>query len=62
MCQYVIIGEEMYAVSAYLQKEADQMAMIRVTDIFKIGMLAMMLIGLVLTYLGSDLLINLLNW
>jgi hypothetical protein len=62
VCHYVIIGEEMYAVSAYLQREPDQMAVVRVTDIFKAGILAIILAGLVLTLIGSaDFLINLLS-
>ena len=62
VCQYVIIGEEMYAVSAYLGREADQMAVIRVTDIFKIGFLAIMAIGLLLSFTGNTFLVNMLGW
>jgi hypothetical protein len=58
-CDYTIMGEELYAVSAYLSREPKQLATLKATDALKLAILAIILIGAVLNTQG---LIDLGSW
>jgi len=61
-CDYVLIGEELYAAQAYLTKEPELLATVAVQDMFKLAMMALLAIGLIVTAIGSDLITNILGW
>ena len=56
---YLTIGEEYYAASADISKDRTQLGSIVGTDILKIAVLAIMLIGVILTATSPDLAKNL---
>lgn len=47
-CDYTLIGEELYAVSAYLSKEPRLIAMLKSTDVLKLFFIGAILIGAIL--------------
>lgn len=51
-CDYTIIGEELYAVSAYLSREPKLLATIKTTDLIKVGVIALVVVGVTLSTLG----------
>jgi hypothetical protein len=51
-CDYTLIGEELYAVGAYLSKEPRLLAMLKAADLLKIGFIALILVGALLATLG----------
>lgn len=51
-CDYTLIGEELYAASAYLSKEPVQVGTLRGQDIGKAVILSVLLIGTVVTTIG----------
>ena len=53
-CDYTLIGEELYAASAYLSREPVLLGSVRGQDIFKAIMIAVGLAGIVLATLGND--------
>jgi len=61
-CDYVLIGEELYAAQAYLTKEPDLLATVAVQDLFKIAMMAILVLGLLTSAFGSDLITSILGW
>jgi len=55
-CDYTIIGEELYAVSAYLSREPNLLATLKATDSIKLMIIAIVGIGaLVATFQGFDI-------
>jgi len=58
-CDYVLIGEELYAASAYLGREPKQLASIKGQDYFKAVLMGLITLGLILSVAsvltGSDL-------
>ncbi len=58
VCDYLLIAEEIYAAGAYVSKDVGQVGSIRGQDIGKIIALVLMLVGVLLTLLGSNVLIN----
>jgi hypothetical protein len=44
-CDYTIIGEELYAVGAYLSREPRLLAMLKSTDLLKVGLMVLLLVG-----------------
>ena len=46
-CDYTLIGEEMYAVSAYMTRESRLLAMLKSTDVIKAFVIALLLAGAV---------------
>jgi len=52
---YVMIGEEAVAAGAYLSQEPAQLASIRTQDIYKFIGIGLILLGWVLTAVGSNL-------
>jgi hypothetical protein len=58
-CDYTIIGEELYAVSAYLSRKPSLLATLKATDLVKVGILLTVLVGSVLSASGV---LNLGTW
>ena len=58
---YTIIGEEVYAIGAYLSKEAGQIGTIAGQDWVKILVIAITIIGILTVSAGSNMILNLLN-
>ena len=52
-CDYTLIGEELYAASAYLSKEPVQIGTLRGQDIGKAVVLSAIAIGVVLVTVGA---------
>lgn len=52
-CDYTLLGEELYAASAYLTKDPTQLASIRSQDIAKLSLLLLIILGVVLASLES---------
>jgi hypothetical protein len=61
-CDYVVIGEELMAASAYLTRKPLDTANIASIDYFKMICLALTGVGIVLSTLGSDAIIQLLSY
>lgn len=59
-CDYVLIGEELYASQAYLTKDPGLLAAVYSQDIFKIIFLAILLLGLLAVAAGSDVMTKIL--
>jgi hypothetical protein len=51
-CDYTLIGEELYAASAYLSKEPIQIGTLRGQDLGKAVILSVILIGTVIATIG----------
>ena len=58
-CDYTLIGEELFAVSAYLSRDPRLVSSLKASDIIKVACVAAMLIGTLLASIGSDLFVNL---
>jgi len=58
----ILIGEEIYAVGAYIDQSAQTRGSMRVVDIFKILSLLFIIVGAIAATLGNNSLIGLLNW
>lgn len=55
-CDYAILGEELYAVSAYLSREPQLMAQLKSTDAVKAVVIVLIFVGAILaTFFGLDL-------
>jgi len=61
VCDYLLIAEEIYAASAYLSKDPILAGSLRGQDVAKLLALVLMIIGVILTALGSSVLSNLLK-
>ncbi len=57
-CDYTLIGEELYAASAYLSRNALQIATLKAEDVFKIAMAAAAVIMSVVASLGLKFLLG----
>lgn len=53
-CDYTLIGEEIYAASAYLNPEPTTTSGLIVQDWGKMAGMALIIIGVIFTTLGSD--------
>lgn len=60
-CDYCLIGDEIFAVSAYLEKDADAIATIAGEDLAKAASALLILAGSAFVTFGSKALINLLS-
>ncbi len=55
-CDYTIIGEELYAVGAYLSREPRLLAMLKATDLLKLGLIVLIGLGAIgTTFFGSNI-------
>jgi len=57
-CDYTLIGEEFYATSAYLSRNPDLVGMLKSEDYFKIILVILAIIGVVLSTLGINTLLQ----
>ncbi len=60
-CDYTIIGEELYATSAYLSREPKLLGTLKAQDFGKLIILSLLVLGSVLGILGSTWIVNLLS-
>lgn len=58
-CDYTIIGEELFAVSAYLSRDPRLVSSLKASDYIKVLAVVLILVGTVAATLGDDLLIQL---
>jgi hypothetical protein len=58
---YVLLGEEMLAAGAYMTEDPTNISGIAAEDVMKWVLAAIMMVGTILTIVGSDLIINLLG-
>lgn len=58
-CDYTLIGEELFAVSAYLSKDPRLVSSLKASDWVKVFVVASLLVGTVLTTLGFPIVNNL---
>ncbi len=61
-CDYTLMGEELYAASAYLSKEPQQLGTLKVQDWGKILAIALMIIGSAIYLISSDSASALTEW
>jgi hypothetical protein len=54
-CDYTILGEELYAVSAYLSREPNLLAQLKTTDLIKAAVIVLIAVGSVLATFGDSL-------
>ena len=60
-CDYTLIGEEMFAVGAYLERDPAKIASLAASDVGKLIFIALILLGSILTTAGNSFLTNLLS-
>jgi hypothetical protein len=54
-CDYALLGEEIYAVSAYLSREPHLLSQLKATDFVKVIVMGLIVLGVVLWFFGIDL-------
>lgn len=54
-CDYVILGDELFAAAAYISEDPVQISTINTTDLIKIGVVGLVIIGMLILPLGIDL-------
>ena len=52
-CDYTLIGEELFAASGYLTKDAKILSSVKVQDYLKIIIIALLVVGAVMATFGS---------
>ncbi|MCR6624259.1 MAG: hypothetical protein NDF58_06795 [archaeon YNP-LCB-024-027] len=62
VCDYVLIGEEIYAASAYISKDPYQIATIAGEDWIKFVLMALLILGFILEPLGIKYISGFLRW
>ncbi|MGI6643286.1 MAG: DUF6754 domain-containing protein [Bacillota bacterium] len=60
-CDYCLIGDEMYAASAYISREPVLVASLVVSDYFKMAGIAVLLVGLFFMLAGSSAIVDLIH-
>jgi hypothetical protein len=58
---YCLIGEEIYAASAYLSQNPVELAVVRGQDLAKVAVIALMCVGSVLLAFGSEAILQLIT-
>ena len=58
-CDYTLIGEELFAVSAYLSRDPRLVSSLKASDYLKVALVATLLVGTTAASLGNTLLIDL---
>ena len=61
-CDYSIFGEEMFAASASISKDKTEISGLRSKDNIKFVLNGLIILGLILTLAGSNLILDLLKW
>ena len=59
-CDYTLMGEELYAASAYLSKDPLQLGTLKAQDLAKVIIVIILLLGIILTSFGTDIVSRLL--
>jgi hypothetical protein len=54
-CDYLLIGEELYSAAAFSSQDPFQLNVIYALDLFKVGLIALIIIGYILSNVGVDL-------
>ena len=62
ICDYTLIGEEVYVAGAYLSKDPVQMGSILSSDVAKILSIILIILGVIALIGGSDLIITLISY
>lgn len=62
LCDYVLIGEEMFAAGAYVSKDPQQIGSIQAQDWYKIGAIILSIIGAILATVGVTVISDLLSF
>ncbi len=52
-CDYTVIGEELFAVSAYLSRDPRELSALKATDMMKLAIIVLILVGTILNTAGS---------
>ena len=60
-CDYTLLGEELYAASAYLSREPVLLGSIKAQDIAKVVLMVIMVVGIVFLAFGSEYMVSLLE-
>ena len=60
-CDYTLMGEELYAASAYLSKDPLQLGTLKAQDLAKVIIVILLLAGILVASFGSDFIIRLLD-
>jgi hypothetical protein len=60
-CDYTVIGEELFAASAYLEQDPAKIASLAGSDIGKLIYIGLVIVGVILTLAGNDTLLKLLG-
>ena len=60
-CDYVLIGEELFAASGYLSQDSQVLGSIKGSDYLKVIIILVMIIGVILAIMGNDMFQNLLR-
>jgi len=60
-CDYTLIGEELFAASAYLSRDAKLLSNLKATDYYKLLIVGFILVGSLAATFGSDLFLKMLN-
>ncbi len=60
-CDYTLLGEELYAASAYLSREPVLLGSIKAQDVAKAILMVIMALGIVLLAFGTDIVVRLLE-
>lgn len=61
VCDYVIIGEEMFAANAYLTRDTEVIVSLATTDVFRLAGWAIIVIGAILSTVGIKVITELLG-
>lgn len=62
LCDYSLIGEELFAAAAAISGEDTQLGIIRGQDVSKFIVLALLVLGIMLSTMGSGLFTEILGW
>jgi hypothetical protein len=61
-CDYTLMGEELYAASAYLSQEPQQLGTLKAQDLGKVAAVAIMIIGIITYFFNSGFGDSFVNW
>jgi len=62
LCDYVLIGEEIFAAGAYVSGDPQQIGSIASQDWFKLAAIGLSIVGALLSSVGVDIIAELLSW
>ncbi len=62
LCDYSLIGEELFAAAAAVSGESTQLGVIKGQDFSKFVVLALLVLGIILTTMGTSLFADMIGW